>query len=306
MVEVPAEVTTVSSEGRDIVTALAQAAEELGLESKRVAYKIDLDHFRNATGGSRCRDSVRIIAWPRPEGEEAPEETRAAPSEDDSDADTDIQEEAAPVEEAKPLPSSPASDKACAWVLTLLGHMGIEATVQGGADDERVQLVIRADQPGRVVGKRGTTLSAIRHIVRLLLKEDGDPIIDVDVDKTGVPVDLSGRGRERRGRDRKDSGRRGDRDRDRGRGRGGRSRDRDRDRDRDSDRNKGRVAPEKLKALAQRAAEKAIESGKTITINLELNSYDRRLVHMTIADIDGIESRSEEKEGMKFIQIVPE
>lgn len=326
MVEVPAEVTTVSGEGRDIVTAIAQAAEELGLEANRVAYKIDMTHFQNATGGSRCRDSVRIIAWPRPKGEKAPEEvrssareetreetrssgrkeTRSTAREDDSDADTEIKEESAPVEETKLLEPSPASEKACAWVATLLVHMGIEATVEGGGDTERVQMVIRADQPGRVVGKRGTTLSAIRHIVRLLLVEHGDPIIDVDVDKTGAPVDLSGRSRERRGRDRKDNGRRGG---NRDRSHGGRSRDGDRDRggrSRDGDRNKGRIAPEKLKALAERAAEKAIESGKTITINLELNSYDRRLVHMTIADIDGIESRSEDKEGMKFIQIVPE
>ena len=48
MVEVPAEVATVSSEGRDIVTAIAQAAEELGLEANRVAYKIDMAHFQNA------------------------------------------------------------------------------------------------------------------------------------------------------------------------------------------------------------------------------------------------------------------
>jgi len=299
MVEVPTE--TVRGEGRDVVTALAQAAEELGLDTNRVAYKIDMTHFRNATGGTRCRDSVRIIAWPRPEGEEAPPEVRSAPEERDEERPP--REAAKPAEDYPPLEPSPASELACAWVSKLLTHMDIEATVDGGADNERVQMVIRADQPGRVVGKRGTTLSAIRHIVRLLLVEHGDPVIDVDVDKTGVPVDLSSRPRERRGRDRKDNGRRGgNRDRDRDRGRGGRSHDGDRDRDR----NKGRVAPEKLKALAERAAEKAIESGKTITINLELNSYDRRLVHMTVADIDGIDSRSEEKDGMKYIQIVPE
>jgi predicted RNA-binding protein Jag len=185
--------------------------------------------------------------------------------------------------------------------------MGIEATVVGGANEERVLLVIRADQPGRVVGKRGSTLSSIRHILRLMLTEHGDPIIDVDVDKTGVEVDLTPRKRERKPRERKennrnDRGRGQDRGQDRGRGRG---RDRDRDRDQDDDR-KGRVSPDTLKALAQRAAEKAIESGKVITITKELNSYDRRVVHMEIADLEGISSRSEEKDGLKYVQIIPE
>ena len=299
MVSIPEGVETVSGEGRDVVTALAQAAESLGLETKRVAYKIDMSHFRNqATGGTVCRDSVKIIAWPRPEGEEAPEEVQAEASQGEDTSDTE--EEAEPEVAAEPLQANAVSDLACEWLRALLKHMNIEATVEGGADDSRVMLAIRADQPGRIVGKRGSTLSSIRHLLRLMLEEHGDPIIDVDVDKDGVDIDLTPRKRERPSRDRNDRGRGGRNDRgrnDRGRGRGRRDRDDDR---------RGRVAPDTLKALARRAAEKAIESGKVITITKELNSYDRRLVHMTIADIEGIQSRSEEKDGMKFVQVIPE
>jgi predicted RNA-binding protein Jag len=319
MQSVPEGVETVSGEGRDVVTALAQAAEALGLETKQVKYTIDMSHFRNqATGSTVSRDSVKIIAWQRPEGEEAPEEEKAAPR---VEREKPVKEEASePEAPANPLEASPVSDIACEWLGVLLKHMNIEATVEGGADESRVMLAIRADQPGRIVGKRGSTLSSIRHLLRLMLVEHGDPIIDVDVDKDGVAIDLTPRKRERQARDRNDRNDRNDRGRgrnDRGRGRNDRGRD-DRGRDdrgrddrgrgrndRDDDR-RGRVAPETLKALARRAAEKAIESGKVITITKELNSYDRRLVHMTIADIEGIQSRSEEKDGMKFVQVIPE
>ena len=43
----------------------------------------------------------------------------------------------------------------------------------------------------------------------------------------------------------------------------------------------------------------------TITIKLDLNSYDRRIVHLEISGIDGVSSKSEEKDGLKFIQVIP-
>ncbi len=51
-----------------------------------------------------------------------------------------------------------------------------------------------------------------------------------------------------------------------------------------------------------------------ITINLELNSYDRRLVHMEVMEIGGVTSRSEEREvnaegrtrTVKYVQVIPD
>ena len=60
---------------------------------------------------------------------------------------------------------------------------------------------------------------------------------------------------------------------------------------------------------ARRAAEKARETGQTITINLKLNSYDRRLVHLEVSEVDGVDSQSEEREEdgevVKYIQVIP-
>ena len=69
------------------------------------------------------------------------------------------------------------------------------------------------------------------------------------------------------------------------------------------------MSEQTLKELARRAAEKARETGQTITINAKLNSYDRRLVHIAVSEIDGVESQSEEREVngeiVKFVQVIP-
>ena len=57
--------------------------------------------------------------------------------------------------------------------------------------------------------------------------------------------------------------------------------------------------------VAKRAAEKAVETQRSVTINLELNSYGRRIVHLAIADIEGVSSASEERDGRKVVQVVP-
>ena len=228
-----------------------------------------------------------------------------------------------------------ASGFAEGWFLALLKLMDVEGTITGTGSAERVHLHVKADKAGRIIGKRGSTLGAIRHLLRLALQKDhGDLIIDVDVaddrprDRAPDAPPRDG-GRDRGPRDGDRGGDRGERgardrgDRPRGRDRGPRDGDRGGDRprgdrgdrggdrgdrggDRGGDRDKGRYPEAKLQELARRAAEKAIETGRTITIKLDLNSYDRRIVHLAIADIDGVASRSEEKDGQKFVQVIPE
>ena len=200
----------------------------------------------------------------------------------------------------EPMEGEPteASKFAVEWFSTLLGFMDVTGTVTGIGNDERVRVTIEADKAGRIIGKRGSTLRAIRQVLGTALNvKFGDLIIDVDV------ADNRPEGERRERNDRRDDRRRGDR---------GDRNDRNDRGDRDDRRGRGRRdseasghPPAKLEALAKRAAEKAIEAQKTITINLELNSYDRRIVHMAVAEIDGVDSRSEERDGKKFIQVVP-
>jgi predicted RNA-binding protein Jag len=188
--------------------------------------------------------------------------------------------------------------------------MDVEGTVTGTGNEQRVHLHVRADKAGRIIGKRGSTLSSIRQLLRLALEPKfGDLVIDVDIPddrpRTERPMDAGprphdrGRGpRDRRGgRGGRDRGDRGDRDY-----RGDRG---DRDYRGDRGGEEGRHPEPKLRELARRAAEKAIETGRTITINLDLNSYDRRIVHLEISEIEGVASRSEERDGVKRIQVIP-
>jgi len=177
--------------------------------------------------------------------------------------------------------------------------MDVTGAITGTGSDERIHLSVKVDKAGRIIGKRGATLGAIRHLLSIAIRQAyGELTIDVDIDDD----------RPREARPDRDSDDRGGRKRGRGRGRG-------RDRRGGGGEESGRYPEEKLQALATRAAEKARETGQTITINLELNSYDRRIVHLTVAEIEGVQSQSEEREAMdgdgnevvtKFVQVLPE
>ncbi len=320
---IPEGVDTVKAEGKDLARAVAAAAETIGVDEKRVEFKLDLDHFRSSTGTSVSKRTVAIIAWDSPksdeelaaEAESKPEKKKRSRKKDDDDggkrrsksrsrdddrggrskdrsdrSDRGDRKERSRSKDSEgidpDLEETDASKFALEWFETLIGYMGIEGELKSGGDDERVQIWISAERAGRLIGKRGSTLGAIRHLLGLAVKKKfGDLTIDVDVadnrpNKGGGRSDSDKGGKKR--------GRRGSRSRDGG----------------GSDRN--RYPEDKLKALARRAAEKAAEEGKTITINLELNSYDRRIVHLEVGEIDGVESRSEERDdGVKIIQVAP-
>jgi predicted RNA-binding protein Jag len=182
--------------------------------------------------------------------------------------------------------------------------MNVEGKIVARGDETRVHIAIEADKAGRIIGKRGSTLSAIRHLLGLALESFGEFVVDVDIADNRESD-----------RPRRDRGERNDRGRDRDRGRG---RDRDRDRDRDGKRGRrrgrgdrddsrqSRYPSAKLEAVGRRAAEKVSETGRAVTINLQLNSYDRRILHMAVAEIEGVASQSVLREDVKYVQVLPE
>lgn len=335
MTAIPEGVQTVSGEGSDVKAAVTAAAKELGLDTRDVGYTIDFSHFRSNGGSSVARTTVKVIAWAQPAGAEAPPpppKPKPAPA---PRAAEDEEERPAPPprrsEPSAPAESTEASEFAAGWFRTLLELMDVKGTAEAVQSDDRIRLTVTADQAGRIIGRKGATLAAIRGLLKQALrtKELGDFVIDVD-----IPDDREGRGprpeRSERSGDRGDRGDRGGRDRDRGgRGgdRGGRGgggerggRDRDRDRgprggDRGGDRGprgggereaKGDYPEDKLRALAQKAARKAKETGRPVTINLLLNSYDRHVVHTAATEVEGISSQSVIKDGKKYVQVFPE
>ena len=326
---IPEGANTVTTEASDLKSAVAAAATELGIEPNFVAHKIDLSHFRSETGGMVSRDTVKIIAWqteneqkslvapprkPRSDDDDRPRRDRDDRRGRDRDRDERRgrgrdrderrgrgrdrderrgrdRDRGERKRKGAEEGTTDASDFAAAWLQTLLEHLELEGTVTGTGSDERVHLdVVISGRAGRLIGKRGATLRSIRRLLQLALDKNHTEGLTLDVDvnddrpKEEARAESDDRGDRRRGRNRR--GRRDDR---------------------------GKHPEEKLTALAQRAAEKALETNQTITIQLELNSYDRRIVHVAIAEIDGVESRSEERtvtddDGnesvKKFVQVV--
>lgn len=295
MSTIPEGATTVAGEGNDLRGAVMAAAEALGVEPGRVGYKLDLSHFRNATGGSVARQTVKVVAWEKPEGEADTPVAKPAPKpkarkprakKDDAPADE------APAAAEGDLSETPAAVFAQGWMASLVEHMGLTGTVAAKGNDERVVLDIDVDKAGRLIGRRGVTLSAIRHILRQALEVGDFGTFTIDVE---IPDSRDGGAKPRSDRgDRDDGGRRGRR---RGRDRGDRG---------DRGEPKGEYDEDKLRTIAARAAAKALETGRPITIKVKLNSYDRRIVHLAAGDVDGVATESVVKDGVKYVQVLPE
>lgn len=264
--------TKISAEGRSVADAVEAAAKELGVSVSQIRYELDLSHFRTPEGRSRPMDTVKISAWA-------------------IDAD-----QIAGAEVAK------------AWLEGLFETMKADAEVavvlgQG----KRAKLVVT----GKAAGRLSPAAEALGVLVGEVLarsEHDGwEVVVDIPNRERRRDDDDRGRGRDRdrdrgRGRDRdRDRGRGRDRDRDRGRGR---DRDRGRGRDRRDDNGRDDEREQELRKLARRLAEKVQESGGSEQIRRSLNSYERRVVHMTVSDMDGVETESvDDGEGRRTVVI---
>ncbi len=62
---------------------------------------------------------------------------------------------------------------------------------------------------------------------------------------------------------------------------------------------------ERLQALAARSAEKARKTGEIVELN-PMSAHDRRVVHMALAEMEGVSTRSEGEGDERHILVVPE
>ncbi len=288
----------VSGEGDNLKEAIQAGAALLELEPSMVDYKLDLAHFKNPKSGINMGvDTVKVWVFPK---------------------DPAIIE---------------ITTKAQAWMAELLERMELGGKVLVAVDGKLVKLRVDTEKGGYLVGKRGVTIDAVRTLlVASMGAEYPDWKFRVDVmDQRRDRDDRGGRGRDRddrrgrgrdrddrggRGRDRDDRGGRGrDRDDRRSRGRdrddrGGRGRDRDRDdrggrgRDRDDDKG-GKTRQRDIERLAHRLAKRVLESGKDELIRKEMNSFARRVVHMVVAEYEGLATESVGEGQHKQIRIMP-
>ncbi len=232
----------VVAEGRTLLAAREIAATQLGVPVNAVEHKLDLAHFK--ASGTSGATTVKIFAW-------AKDVTHIAPS-----------------------------LAAEGWMKGLLSAMGREALVRAEMNGDTAVVFVDAGESARhLVGRQGTTLRAIEHLLGRTLA-DSFPGVQCRIDVARPDGD-----RPREDRPPRDD--RGPRNDDRGpRNFGGDDRGPRRD-DRPR-RNDG----EALRSLARKLAEKVAETGEVEVIRRELNSFDRRLVHLEVAEIAGVASRS--------------
>ena len=175
-----------------------------------------------------------------------------------------------------------------AWMEALIEKMGFEGKVVARQIQNRSATIAVDSESARfLVGRGGSTLASIQSMLNAAMEDEfGDWTFNIDV---------QGGRREERGdrgdrRDRRDRGDRGDR-RDR--------RDRrDGNRDKCSDRD-----VTDLKRLARRVAESVADSGEAEVIRKPLNSFERRIVHMEIAEMDGVATDTVDQDGERKIRI---
>lgn len=61
---------------------------------------------------------------------------------------------------------------------------------------------------------------------------------------------------------------------------------------------------ERLRSLADRLAKKAIDTGRPVALD-PMSPHDRRIMHMALADVEGVTTRSEGEGAARHMLIVP-
>jgi len=161
-------------------------------------------------------------------------------------------------------------EAAVEWMQGLIENMGFTAKLSMEVTGDKAAL-IRVDSPegSRLVGRRGSTLFAIQDLlVETMQKEFSEWCFKIDIVRK-EQEDRQGRDRPRR-EDRRDN----------------------RDRRRGGSRRRSEDDVADLERLAAKLANQVLDTGEPIEIRQSLNSFERRVVHVTIADIEGVTTES--------------
>lgn len=157
------------------------------------------------------------------------------------------------------------AEKASDFLLGVLERMGISADIDIKDDADRTVLDIQTGDTELVIGRRGVVIDALQHLVNKAVFKDKE--------------------RPERGADEGPTARRG----------------------------KALVVDaggfrdkqvERLRGIAQKMGEKALQTKQIVELQ-PMSPHDRRIVHMAIAEIPGLSSRSEGEGEDRHILVVP-
>ena len=220
------------TEGETLSAAIMLAANQLGGEPNQVEYKFELDHFRTPEGRNKPVETVRISAWL---GE--PQDVSGAESAKD-------------------------------WLQKLTSLINVETKVQYRmTGDKSAEIVLKSDQGGRLVGRKGSSLKSIQTmLLAAMTKEFSDWKYRLEV-SGGKKAEEEPKSR--------------------------RSKLSNHD-------------IRKLENLAVKLSKKVINTKKPLLIRQALNSFERRVVHLKVQSIDGVSTESIMDKDVKKIRIVPD
>lgn len=165
------------------------------------------------------------------------------------------------------------------WLTTTIDVLGLTAEISVREHGNTLHFTIKSEEGGRIIGHRGATLKSIEKLMNEYSSKEGY--------EWTYALHVDGGERRERRRERDDS---------RGRDRGDRGRKRGDRRDKRDD--------EGLKRLSKKLASRVLDSGEAIVIEKDLNGYQRRIVHMTIKDFNGVNSESFDDDGARKIRLV--
>jgi spoIIIJ-associated protein len=159
------------------------------------------------------------------------------------------------------------AEKASDFLLGVLERMGVSADIDVREEADKVVLDIQTKDAELIIGRRGVVIDALQHLVNKVVYRDR-------------------------------TSERGERDRDRDRSERGKPLviDAGGFRDKQTDR---------LRTLAQRMAERALTNQEIVELQ-PMTPHDRRIVHMAIAEMQGLSSRSEGEGEDRHILLVPD
>jgi spoIIIJ-associated protein len=164
------------------------------------------------------------------------------------------------VTEPSPPPEEPDLEEVARSVVgELLGQMGIAAEVHARHAEPESEgeippliLDVRGEEAESLIGRRGETLAAFQHIVRLVVGRRVGGRFNLVIDVNGYK-----RQRER-----------------------------------------------SLRRLAQRMAEKAVRTGRTVRLE-PMPAYERRIVHLTLRDHPDVTTESVGEGRRRRVTIIP-
>ena len=270
----------ISAEGHTLEDALKEASDRLQVDPSLLDFDYDLEHFRTESGRNRPVETVKISAWKASEESLAKKKADAAKRRESDKRSSSNRGEPERREEYVPAEgeSMEGAESAKAWLQTLSQLLEIEATVDyklRAANTAEMQMT--SEQGGRLVGRRGSSLQSILLLFRAAMEKDHpDWSYTIEVNG-GQPRERGGRSSERRPSERRSA-----------RGKLGQKDIKD------------------LENLAQKLTRKVIKANRALVIRQNFNSFERRVIHMAVKEIEGVVTESFVDDGVKRIRILPE